>query len=39
MDKNSDGEISKEEFWNFQYEFYFTAENQLGSAILYGPLE
>ena len=39
IDQNSDGKISMEEFVNFQYEFYFTAENKLGSAILYGPLE
>ena len=39
MDKNSDGKISKEEFLSFHYEYYFTAENKLGSAILYGPLE
>ena len=39
MDKNSDGVVSKEEFLNFHYEFYFTAENKLGSAILYGPYE
>ena len=39
MDQNSDGKISMEEFINFHYEFFFTAENKLGSAILYGPLE
>ena len=39
MDQNSDGKISMEEFVNFHYEYYFTAENKLGSAILYGPLE
>ena len=39
MDQNSDGKISMEEFVNFHYEFFFTAENKLGSAILYGPLE
>ena len=39
MDQNSDGKISMEEFLNFHYEYYFTTENKLGSAILYGPLE
>ena len=38
MDANSDGEISKEEFVNYQYEFWYTAENTLNSEILYGPL-
>ena len=39
MDKNGDGKVSKEEFVNFHHEFYFTAENELESSILYGPLE
>ena len=39
MDQNSDGKISMEEFINFHYEYIGTAENKLGSAILYGPLE
>ena len=39
MDQNSDGKISMEEFVNFHYEYYYTAENKLGSAVLYGPLE
>ena len=39
MDQNSDGKISLEEFVSFHYEYYFTAENKLGSAVLYGPLE
>ena len=39
MDLNNDGKISKDEFVKFLYEYYFTAENKLGSAILYGPLE
>ena len=39
MDANSDGVVSKEEFVNFLYEYYFTDENKLGSAILFGPLE
>ena len=39
MDTNSDGKVSKDEFVNFLYECYFTAENKLGSAILFGPLE
>ena len=39
MDQNSDGKISMKEFVNFHYEYYYTAENKLGSAVLYGPLE
>ena len=39
MDQNSDGKISMEEFVNFHYEYHFTAENKLGSAILYGSLD
>lgn len=29
MDKNGDGKISKEEFVNYHYEFFFTTENNL----------
>ena len=39
MDQNSDGKISMEEFVDFHYEYHFTTENKLGSAILYGPLD
>ena len=39
MDQNSDGKISTEDFVSFHYEYLFTAENKLGSAILYGPLD
>ena len=38
MDKNSDGKVTEEEFVNYNYEYYFTAENKLNSGILYGPL-
>lgn len=38
MDKNGDGKISKQEFVNYHYEFFFTTENKLNSAILYGPI-
>ena len=38
MDANSDGKISKEEFVNYHYEYWFTTENTLNSEILYGPL-
>ena len=38
MDTNGDGKISKEEFVNYHYEFFFTTENKLNSAILYGPI-
>ena len=33
MDANSDGVVSKEGFVNFLFEYYFTDENKLGSAI------
>ena len=39
MDQNGDGRISMEEFVDFHYEYHFTTENKLGSAILYGPLD
>ena len=39
MDANSDGIVSKEEFINFVCEYYFTTDNKLGSAIMFGPLE
>ena len=35
---NIDG-VSKDEFVNVLYEYYYTTENKLESAILYGPLE
>ena len=36
---NSDGIVSKEEFVNFVYEYFNTAENKFGSAIMLGPLK
>ena len=39
MDANGDGVVSKEEFLKFHCEYFFTADNKLGSSILYGPLE
>ena len=34
MDKNADGKVTEEEFVNYNYEYYFTAENKLNSAAL-----
>ena len=39
LDMNKDGIISKEEFRDYHWEFFCTAENKLNSEILYGPLE
>ena len=38
MDTNGDSKISKDEFINYHYEYYYTTENKLNSKILYGPL-
>ena len=38
INKSGDGKITKEEFVNYQYEFWFRAENTLKSEIMYGPL-
>ena len=39
MDTNSDGEVSLEEFVAYHVEFFSTTENNLNSAILFGPLD
>ena len=39
MDADSDGLVSMEEYVSFLYEYYYTAENKLGSDIMYGPLD
>ena len=39
MDTNGNGVISKEEFVAFNDEYFYTSENKLNSAILYGPLQ
>ena len=38
MDADEDGKISQEEFVNYHYEYFYSTENKLNSAILYGPL-
>ena len=38
MDKDGGGKITKEEFLDYNSEFFHTTENKLNSAILYGPL-
>lgn len=38
MDTNGDGVVSREEFIEFNKEFYLTAEDKLHSSIMYGPL-
>ena len=39
MDTNGDGLISKEEFYAYNMEFYFSTEDTLKSSIMYGPLD
>lgn len=39
MDTNKDGKISFEEFSEYLNEFFFTADNKLYSAILFGPVD
>ena len=39
MDKNGNGKVTKEEFIAFNDEYFYTTENKLNSAILYGPLD
>ena len=38
MDKDGDGKITMDEFLNYHIEYFCSAENELNSAILYGPL-
>ena len=38
MDKSGEGKITKQQFVNYQYEYWFTAENKFNSEFLYGPL-
>ena len=38
IDVDKDGKITKDEFVNYHAEFFFSTENKLNSAILYGPL-
>ena len=39
MDTNGDGIVSKEEFFAYLKEFYFSVEDKLKSSIVYGPLD
>lgn len=38
MDKDEDGKITMTEFVDYHCEFFFTTENKLNSAILFGPI-
>ena len=38
MDQDGDEKITMDEFVNYHAEFFFTTENKLNSAILFGPL-
>lgn len=38
MDANGDNEVSLQEFIDYHTEFFFSAEDNLHSSILYGPL-
>ena len=38
MDGDEDGKITMNEFLAYHYEFFFSTENKLNSAILFGPL-
>lgn len=38
IDANGDGKVSFEEFKAFYIEFFYSAEDKLGSSTLYGPL-
>ena len=38
MDVNGDDKVSKDEFIDYHMEFYFSTENKLNSAILFGPI-
>ena len=39
MDTSGNGRISREEFVAYHMEYYFTDQNKLRSAILYGPMD
>ena len=38
MDKDNDGKITLEEFVAYHAEFFYSTENKMNSAILFGPL-
>ena len=37
MDVDKDGKITNKEFANYHMEYFYSTENKLNSAILYGP--
>lgn len=39
MDTNHDGTVSKEEFYAYNKEFYYSTEDKLHSSIMCGPLD
>ena len=39
MDTNGDGVVSKEEFYAYNREFFYSTEDNLKSSIMYGPLD